>query len=599
MGSISEEPNPLGRTPERVSPNIFDSSVVKAVLVIGVTGHRDIPKFAQDGLQQKIKEVFLELKAKYKATPFVLITPLAEGADRLCAYCALSEDVQIDLFVPLPMPREIYEKDFDGDSLGEFRKLLSRAKKTIELPLVEGNTVQGISQKGPQRDLQYESAGKYIAQKSQILIALWDGTETGLTGGTASVVHFQREGIPVLQPCSLEPPEGFPVCHILTPREGQAVQQEPKANWLYPSAFGTERETAAAYFDRIFSRINDLNKYAAAPDQSLTEEIREVKRRFAPGLSEQELPEVCKAVLDRYAVVDSLAIRFRGERIRAQVDLHWLIFLSFVSFVLFAHLSGHSLVFLAVSVLLLIAAYYRRAMVKRTGADTKYEDYRSLAEGLRVEFFWRWVGLKDSVTDYYLWKQRTELDWMRNVFRGWGIRGEASGQSPTDSGVNQALENVSKFWIEAQRTYFTSAQKREAKHVEKLELYSRYAVRSAITVGVVVLLLRLYEWSASRTLNFCSCDWVDYCLIFIEAALAAGALVHHFRERMAYVEHAKQYGSMARMFTRASTSLQQLQTKKDTKGAVSCLKKIGIEALAENGGWVMLHRERPLEMPHP
>jgi len=40
----------------------------------------------------------------------------------------------------------------------------------------------------------YQKLGEYIADKSNILIALWDGKETSTDdGGTASIVHYQRE----------------------------------------------------------------------------------------------------------------------------------------------------------------------------------------------------------------------------------------------------------------------------------------------------------------------------------------------------------------------------------------------------------------------
>src|SRR5207249_3830010 len=48
---------------------------------------------------------------------------------------------------------------------------------------------------------------------------------------------------------------------------------------------------------------------------------------------------------------------------------------------------------------------------------TKYLDYRALAEGLRIQFFWQLADLKDSVADYYMRKQKSELDWIRNAVR--------------------------------------------------------------------------------------------------------------------------------------------------------------------------------------
>ena len=173
-------------TPDGTNP--FQAAQAQAPLVIGVTGHRDIRKQDREELQTAIKDIFVELKGKYSSTPLILLSPLAEGTDRLAANVALSQQPQVRLFVPLPMRQTAYEQDFQGDSLAEFRDLLGQAEGSLELPLVKGNSSQGILRQGSERDLQYEGVGKYIVQKSQILIALWDGDETDLVGDRKSVV---------------------------------------------------------------------------------------------------------------------------------------------------------------------------------------------------------------------------------------------------------------------------------------------------------------------------------------------------------------------------------------------------------------------------
>src|ERR1700730_6294378 len=197
----------------------LDLSQVLAPLVIGITGHRDIRDQDREALKEAIKKILIDLEKKYPSTPLVLLSALAEGADRLAADVALSKDVKGELFVPLPMPQAAYEQDFEGDSLDKFQNLLRQAKCSFALPFVGNNNEVSISGKNPQRDLQYESVGKYIVEKSQILIALWDGVDTGLVGGTAAVVKFQKEGLPPTEPCSFEAMEGFPVYHVPTPRE--------------------------------------------------------------------------------------------------------------------------------------------------------------------------------------------------------------------------------------------------------------------------------------------------------------------------------------------------------------------------------------------
>ncbi len=446
-------------------PQDFDFSEIKSTLVLGATGHRDIPPNECEALQGKVRDFLLGLRSSYRHTPILLLTSLAEGADRLCAYAALSEDVRIPIFVALPMSRVLYELDFYGESLTQFHHLLHFAVGSMEMPLVSDNTPNSLAVPGLERDLQYESVGKYIAQKSHILIALWDGEVTNLTGGTASVIRFQIEGIPSSEPCSLESPEGSPVYHIPTAREGKPQSLSSRSRWLYPNTFRGDEKKAKKYFHRMFSRIDEFNNLVESPNENLKVEALKSKMDLLFGRTEQELPRTCSKELERFGIVDALAIRFQRRRIRAQKFTHCTIFLSFFSLVLFAHLPVHIVWFLVLSFCFLILAYLHSAMLKKRDEDTKYEDYRSLAEALRVQFFWRAVGLGDSVVDYYLSKQRTELDWMRNVLRGWSIRTE----NVSFEASKEFVANVAEIWVEQQHEYHASAAEREERRLDTLE----------------------------------------------------------------------------------------------------------------------------------
>jgi hypothetical protein len=68
---------------------------------------------------------------------------------------------------------------------------------------------------------------------------------------------------------------------------------------------------------------------------------------------------------------------------------------------------------------------------------------------------------------------------------------------------------------------------------------------------------------------------------------------------LGYAEHAKQYNRMAALFARGSELLGKFLEREDRVSARNCVRKVGIEALTENGDWVLLRRERPLEVPHP
>jgi hypothetical protein len=578
------------------------SDRVPAPLVIGITGHLDLRSDDLGPLSAAIKKKFLELKAEHRSTPLIVLSALAEGADRLAAEVALSSEVGARLFVPLPMEQTIYETDFHGESLTQFRTLLKRADGHLELPLVEGNTRDGIAQKGRQRDLQYESVGKYIVQKCQVLIALWDGVESDLVGGTSAVVKFQREGLPLARPISVDPPEGSPVYQIVTPHLGNPnpVGRAFDCNPLYPTSFKGDDQRAEKYFGRMFHRMDEFNGYAIAPDAVLSAKIAKSRKRLAQDLDEEKFSKETRADADRHALADAVALRFQAEKSRTERLLHGTVFFAFLFFVLFAHLSQHPVLMLVSLVLVVLAVVWRGRFRGRDG-DTKFEDYRAMAEGLRVRFFWRLLCLPNSITDHYLSRQRSELDWIRNCFRGWDVLSDFDLDEPDSAEkLSASIAEVRRCWIADQQKYFRDASERDEKRLQWLEVWQYVLVGIALLVGAVIFGVVLQQsWPKLLHEGFFaefSYKWTERFIILMDAALAGAALVHSYGNSMAYREHAKQYKRMENIFSYVS---QILASVKNPETACQYMKKLGEEALRESADWVLLHRERPLDVPHP
>ena len=98
-----------------------------------------------------------------------------------------------------------------------------------------------------------------------------------------------------------------------------------------------------------------------------------------------------------------------------------------------------------------------------------HHDYRAVAEGVRVQFYWNLAGLGQSVSANYMHRQRSELDWIRAAIRsvsmpyeGW--RERFLRLSRADQIV--ALDCVRSCWIKVQRDYFekTWQDKRHTLH---------------------------------------------------------------------------------------------------------------------------------------
>lgn len=148
--------------------------------VFGVSGHRDLVPADLPDLRRQLRDVFHRVISANPNGNFELLTPLAEGADRIAAHEALSQGIK--LVVPLPMPQADYERDFTtAESLAEFRQLLQAAVSQFEL------SDKTSTPASADRTQKYAAVGDYIAQNSNVLILLWDGEDNQKIGGTAWV----------------------------------------------------------------------------------------------------------------------------------------------------------------------------------------------------------------------------------------------------------------------------------------------------------------------------------------------------------------------------------------------------------------------------
>src|SRR5690242_8087864 len=121
----------------------WDQSHSALPLIVGVTGHRDILDIALPELEKIVRGIFTDLEIHYRDTPIILLSSLAEGADRLVARVALESGTR--LWVPLPMPRLIYERDFRTDaSRAEFDALISRADHCLVISWADNSSAQLI-----------------------------------------------------------------------------------------------------------------------------------------------------------------------------------------------------------------------------------------------------------------------------------------------------------------------------------------------------------------------------------------------------------------------------------------------------------------------
>ena len=162
----------------------------RQVVQIGVTGHRPnrIAPQVATGLPGQCEQVLKAIahlassahdRHLYSPDPPLLriLSPLAEGADRIVAHAGLA--LGADLQCLLPFHAEEYCQDFeDASSRDEFHALLAKASVVFQ---IEGSRARG--------DESYERVGRMVLEQSDLVIAIWDGEPAAGRGGTTQIVE--------------------------------------------------------------------------------------------------------------------------------------------------------------------------------------------------------------------------------------------------------------------------------------------------------------------------------------------------------------------------------------------------------------------------
>jgi hypothetical protein len=160
-------------------------------LRVGVSGHRVPPKLPEQSkapLRALLDRIFAAVvdtagevgsaraANTTAAAELVVVSSLAEGADRIVAAAGLAAGFKLQAV--LPFKRNEYARDFETPtSRAAFVRLLDRASAVIEL---DGD--------GDERPRAYEAAGLRMLATIDLLIAIWDGEVAAGIGGTAEIV---------------------------------------------------------------------------------------------------------------------------------------------------------------------------------------------------------------------------------------------------------------------------------------------------------------------------------------------------------------------------------------------------------------------------
>jgi SMODS and SLOG-associating 2TM effector domain 1 len=535
---------------------------------IGVTGHRELG--GVDDLQQPIREAISRLLTLVPVAPgaglaLVVVSALAEGADRLVAeeVLAASADrliletapayLDARLEVALPLDAKEYAEDFKTEeSKEEFRGLLGRARA--------GDVWQAPA--GLDRDEAYERAGRYVIDRCDALIAVWDGEKSRGRGGTADIVGYAQE-------------HGVPIAWVHS--AGGA-----------PVSYALENKRAAV----VGAAAGKLRKYNAAKIETsrFDQRVRELRAELMPDIA-REIP-VDPLGLSRETIADWVFPYFVRADILALRYQQWFRWLSLAIFALAAlavavvavqtnfwpklnWLAAFEVVFLGILLGILI-------MNRRLRLHDQWISSRFLAERARSGYFLALAGTGDRRG------RSARLAYLSDSSEAWIERAltEVSARRPElDAGpplVSALRDYLNRYWIESQIAYQEKTSGRQHAFESRLIRLTE----SLFSLTLVAAFIHIFASTIHGV-------WEGLLVVVSITVPAFGAAVHGFSTQRQFRRHSERYRRMAGVLTQVQAEMTDATTIEQVREAAAATEQVMRE---ENSDWFGVMRFHDMEL---
>lgn len=540
-------------------------------ITVGVVGHLDV--VATDEQRLQITYFFRDLAATYPNSPIYLFSSIADGADRFVANIFLGLKNQneslrdrFEMIVPLPFNTEEYKKDFNETSKQEFDALLKQAKRSFCI---------GCEDNENKRPGQYLKAGKFVADSSIILIALWDG-EQGKPGGTADIVRHKITGDNDNVAESTFEYDG--TVFIMPSNRIQSSVKVASDSELSLSIDIVLKDPA---IKKTLEKIEEMNSESIIIEAVKFEKSRTYLFNFPDKL---DLPQ--KALLNWHSILDVFSLYFRGKDISITIWLFTIGFFLVTSLEVYSNLLQSNIV-LGIVMFLAFLATIVYLYSKRADNHKKYLYYRTLAEALRIQFFWNIAGINKNVSDYILRIHRQDFTWIKYIMSAiYGVT--FNNRTITSESIADLIFN----WVENQANFFRSSVTRMTKQIGLFSIISN----TSFLIGFILLISIFFFGDFYKTNNL-----MNFLFVIIGMLVGLFALLKGYVKMKGYEQLLNQYELMNLIYSRAESKTLETETYNlDTESKNAYLKElffvVGKEALIENGNWYLIFKEKEPEI---
>lgn len=535
-------------------------------LIFGVTGHRDV-KDVED-VKSSVTSLLKSYQDTYTNTPLILLSALADGADMLVAKVA--QELGIELHVILPYEQNAYiEKTIEEKEL--FQELLKYAGKNV---IILDCTYKEIIIDGEKKKKYthcYQELGEYIADTSNILIALWDGIEEPKdNGGTAAIVRYKRDGLEE---------------NIFDAKDGNAIVVVPTARKQDNSEFKNDSIPSMEYLGRLNKKSfeENLRKF-----DLLNADILSYKDAFRNIYISSALEP-----LEQYKKFFSNKANTNQTQYKQDMSILLRLIVGAIVFLEIMHVfsgveelkswSSNLIVFYVVLLVLAFAVYTWKLKKGKLQDDFIYS--RGFSESIRVQSAWDATGLHSSVSAYFLRGQPPKLTWMRMGLKNIHY---------VDNGHYESVAT----WIRGQIHYFKKGINAREEELVPREQAEKHLFYTGAIVVISAFVLYLLEWKHIIPHGHFPWNWHFLILVSGVALLLAG-YTKKYLYIQGYKEDKDNFEEILPSFEKAAKLLnidledENNHTVIDDKELLDCVVfDLGKKALVENSQWVGLHDAR-------
>jgi hypothetical protein len=471
-------------------------------ITFGITGHRDILKEDLKRATETVTKTIKYYRSRFPLSPFVFISPLAQGADSAAAKAAIEADSNLFLQVVFPFSEVDYLPTIETDHQNLFQELKNHPKTIGIITLHNEKPLTKV-----EIDQAYADVGEFVALHTHLLFAFTNNSERIVQkGGTQEIIKYRERGCTNLldtKSSNVRSSEqgilykikvrrftdkAYPlptnnddqVC--ITPQINEDVHHENKkarhsvgllastpASWLKIKRYQFQGKSLEG--DEIAANIEELNTQS----EKLIEEYPDTvnQHKYRSGVIRHLTDQLAVKYQSNFSY--NIKVIFRFAIFAICLECFEKLFLNVVQevdYLEYFPLLKYFFVFIVLAFLLLNRYQKNKEL---------YESYRAISEALRTQTHWISAGIDDEPANFFLVSAIGEATWVRRVIRtiwildfkhkkDWAINPETDQQlthrhNIHSQKISNQLDQLEENWIDSQVTYFKEKKLKEANGI--------------------------------------------------------------------------------------------------------------------------------------